>query len=132
MKAEYRSEGGVRYLVLRIRRSKLEKIIPVKDIGGCCDHDYLMSDCGRCWDCGRMKSMRYPPLNWTLPKFKEGPIAKAKTVCGVQSPVAHAKLVRACAECKKSFCVKHLYKVGKHNFCRKCGDKIFNPGRHGL
>lgn len=69
MKAEYRSNTRGEYLVLRIRSSNLEKVISVEDVGKwACDHDNLVSDCGRCWDCGLVRPNKYPPTNWALPR----------------------------------------------------------------
>lgn len=68
-KAEYERDANCRYLVLRIRRSGLKKRIVVQDVGKwACDHDYLISDDGRCWDCGLPKTGNHPPLNWAIPQ----------------------------------------------------------------
>lgn len=73
METEYERDAQGEYLVLRIRSSGLKKIIPVKEVGSiCCDHDYLESDDGRCWDCGVPKPRRHPSLNWALPKIRAG------------------------------------------------------------
>ena len=69
MKAEYQRNANGKYLVLRIQSSRLKKLINVENVGKyACDHDYLVSDDGRCWDCGITKPLRYPPTNWALPK----------------------------------------------------------------
>lgn len=69
MKAEYRQRAGVKYLILRIKSSDLEKSIATEEVGKwACDHDDLVSDCGRCWDCGVVKPLRHPPTNWALPR----------------------------------------------------------------
>lgn len=71
MKTEYERNAQGKYLVLRIRSSGLKKRIPVEEAGKwACDHDYLVSDDGRCWDCGVKRSNRHPPLNWALPKIR--------------------------------------------------------------
>jgi hypothetical protein len=68
MKAEY-EHAQRKYLVLRIKSSEFKKRIPVEEIGKfACDHDHLISDCGRCWDCGTIRPHRHPPTNWALPK----------------------------------------------------------------
>lgn len=68
--AEYESNARGEYLVLQILSNGLKKTIPVEEVGKwACDHDYLVSDCGRCWDCGEVKQNRQPPMNWTLSKI---------------------------------------------------------------
>ena len=53
MKAEYHRDANAEYLVLRIGKSGLKKLINVEVVGKyACDHDHWISDCGRCWDCG--------------------------------------------------------------------------------
>ena len=74
MKAEYERAPNAKYLVLRIRLSGLKKRISADDVGKwACDHDYLISDCGHCWDCGIKKPLRHPPTNWALPKMPTNP-----------------------------------------------------------
>lgn len=69
MRAEYHRDANTKYLVLRIQRSGLNKLIDVKSVGKyACDHDDLASDDGRCWDCGIIKPLRHPLTNWALPK----------------------------------------------------------------
>jgi len=72
MKAEYQQDANSNCLVLRIKSSGFEKRIRAEDIGKfACDHDSLISDCGRCWDCGMAKPLRHAPLNWALPKLAD-------------------------------------------------------------
>lgn len=72
MKAEYQRDANDKYLVLRIHSSSLEKRIRAEEVGKrACDHDYLISDDGRCWDCGMVKPLRHPPTNWALPKVAD-------------------------------------------------------------
>ncbi|GEM_PF-3081971 len=72
MKAEYHKNANGKYLVLHIRRSGLKKMISVEDVGKyACDHDDLISDDGRCWDCGIAKPLRHPPTNWALPRVAD-------------------------------------------------------------
>ena len=67
-----RRDANAKYLVLRIRSSGLEKRINTEEVGKwACDHDDLISDCGRCWDCGVVKPRRHPPTNWALPKVAD-------------------------------------------------------------
>ena len=70
MKTEYERNAQGKYLVLRIRSSGLKKRINVEEVGKwTCDHDDLVSDDGRCWDCGLPKPRRHPPTNWALPRI---------------------------------------------------------------
>ena len=72
MKAEYQRDANCKYIVLRIKSSGLEKRIRVEEVGKwACDHDGLISDDGRCWDCGMKKPLRHPPTNWALPKVAD-------------------------------------------------------------
>lgn len=49
--AEYKSDAQGKYLVLTYAGER--RRIPVENVGRwACDHDGLVSDCGRCWDCG--------------------------------------------------------------------------------
>lgn len=72
MKTEYERDARGKYLVLRIRSSNLKKRIPIEEADKwVCDHDDLMSDDGRCWDCGMIRPpSRHPPTNWALPLIK--------------------------------------------------------------
>ena len=59
MKTEYYRNANGKYLVLRIRKSGLKKVMNVEDVGKyACDHDGWISDDGRCWDCGLQKVSR--------------------------------------------------------------------------
>ena len=72
MKAEYHRDANAKYLVLRIRLSGLKKLVNVEVVGKyACDHDHWISDCGRCWDCGLVRTRRHPPQNWALPKVAD-------------------------------------------------------------
>lgn len=52
-KIEYHRNAQGKLLVLRIRSYDSVKHIAIEDVGKrACDHDSLISDCGRCWDCG--------------------------------------------------------------------------------
>lgn len=63
MKAEYQCDANAKYLVLRIRKSGLKKLINVEIVGKyACDHDHWTSDCGRCWDCGTKLKQPKPSL----------------------------------------------------------------------
>lgn len=69
--AKYESDAQYKYLVLQIRSSGLKKRIPVEEVGKwACDHDDLVSDCGRCFDCGLVHPRRHPPTNWALPRLR--------------------------------------------------------------
>lgn len=53
MEAKYETHGGNKYLVLTASLVKATKRIPVDNVGKyACEHDFMLSDCGRCWDCG--------------------------------------------------------------------------------
>ena len=72
MRTKYQRDVNGRYLVLRIKSSGLTKRIRVEEVGKwACDHDGLVSDDGRCWDCGVVKPLRHPPTNWALPKVAD-------------------------------------------------------------
>ena len=72
MKIEYHRNANAKYLVLRIRKSGLKKLIDVNVVSKyACDHDHLISDCNRCWDCGVRKPLRHLPTNWALPKVAD-------------------------------------------------------------
>jgi hypothetical protein len=71
MKPEYEYDTHSKYLVLRIRSSGLKKRIPIEELNKfACDHDYLVSDDERCWDCGKIKPYRHSPTNWALPRIR--------------------------------------------------------------
>jgi len=52
MHAEYGQNANSKWLVLRFGGNILNRI-PIERVAKyACDHDYLISDCGRCVDCG--------------------------------------------------------------------------------
>jgi len=72
METEYYNDAYGKYLVLRIRESGMKKMIRVDEVAKWAyDHDYLISDDDRCWDCGMTKPLRHPPTNWALPKVAD-------------------------------------------------------------